>query len=452
MKKIFIELFVLAILMAGAYADENDSPVLKITMLNQEPDPARAGETAELRFRVENIGGGTVENVELEILENYPFTLIDEKVAQKLVTLYAYQTGKNFINTKFKVKIDKDAVKGQHELKARYRQAGKEWVTAGFKVDITSKEFAQIIYVDKSKVEPGKETEMKFTITNIGNAPLQNMVFSWSEPNGALLPVFSDDTKYVKYLDIGDSAELVYIVVADVNAEPGLYKLDLMLSYESLANSTASVIKTKAGVFIGGETDFEVAFSESSQGQTSLSVANTGNNPALSVSVKIPEQSGFRVTGSSSAIIGNLDKGDYTVVSFPIVPGGMGGAGNFSGSRQRQAGQGIPNTGANNPTNSRMAGSGSAGGNVLKVIIDYTDTTGERRSIEKNVAIQFRASSGDPSSANAPDMSHMASRQRASFWQSKTFYGIILLFAAAGLVFYRKKSLREKLIKTFWKR
>jgi len=407
MKKIILS--VIFLLMAlQAYAVQYESPILRVALLNHDPDPARTGDTLTMRFRVENAGGGTVKEVQLEIMQNYPFTVIDGPAMQELGTLYEYQTDKNYVNAEFKLKVDKDAVNGRHELKIRYREKNGEWITASFDIGISSKEFAQIIYVDKAKVQPGKETEMKFTVTNIGSAPLQNLVFTWSESNGVLLPVFSDDTKYIKYLDVGQSIELKYIVIADVNAKPGLYSLDLSLKYESLINSTSSLIKTKAGIFVGGETDFDVAFSQSTQGQTSLSVANTGNTPAQSVSVIVPQQENFRIQGSNSVIIGNLDKGDYTVVSFQITQN----TGNFTRQRQGQTNQ-----------------NGFAGrNNNLRVIIDYTDTTGERRSVEKNVSIQFRT---DTTAATARTT-------QTSFFSGWTFYGIVA--AAILLLFaFRKK-------------
>lgn len=426
MKRTFILSLVVLLLMSIVNA-QSESPIIKITLLNYDPSPARAGDTIELRLRVENRGGGIAENLELELIGEYPFTVIDGEALQNLGTLYAYQTLDNYINTKYRLKIDKDAVKGQHELKLRYRQNKGSWITRIFNIDITSKEFAQIIYVDKSKLDPGKETEMTFTITNIGSAPLQNMVFSWSEANGIVLPVFSDDTKYIKYLDIGDSAELVYIVVADINAQPGLYQLDLNLKYESLVNTTSTVIKTKAGILVGGETDFDVAFSESSQGQTSLSVANTGNNPALSVSVKIPEQERFRVVGSTSSIIGNLDKGDYTIVSFQITPKGSSDSETVNRGEQRQR-----------PGNGERFGGGS---NNLDVIIEYTDTTGERRSIKKTVPIQFRAGGGEGTATQ------FQGRHQTSFFRNKGIF-ITLSIVVVGLLFYvlRKKKLRDKIL------
>ena len=421
MKKIFLNIILFLVMSISVHAVEYESPVIKVTLLNYDPSPARAGDAVELRLRVENTGGGSIENLEIEILQNYPFSVVDGSAVQNLGKLYEYQTGKNYVNTQFKLKIDKDAIKGQHELKARYRERNGDWVTISFNIDVTSKEFAQIIYVDKAKIEPGKETEMKFTITNIGSAPLQNMIFSWSEADGVILPVFSDDTKYIKYLDIGDSVELKYTVMADVNAQPGLYQLDLNLKYESLTNTTSTVIKTKAGVFVGGETDFDVVFSQSSQGQTSLSVANTGNNPAQSVSVRIPEQPNFRVAGSNSAIIGNLDKGDYTVVSFQIIQS----TGNFTGaSRQRQSSQ--------NSQAPNLQNLASARNNNLRVTIDYTDTTGERRSIEKNVEIQFRPDAASQTSAN------VGANSQTSIFSSWIFYIVLIAVAGAGWYFRKR--------------
>ena len=433
MKKIILSVVLFLVILSVVYSAQDDSSLLKITLLNQEPDHARAGDTVDVRFRVENLGGKNAENLEIEVIQKYPFIVIDTPALQNLGTLYPYQSGKNYINAQYKMKIDKDAVKGIHELKIRYMQNNGEWITTNFNIKITSKEYAQIIYVDKAKIEPGKETGMKFTITNIGNAPLQNMVFSWSEANGVILPVYSDDTKYIKYLDVEEAIDLKYTVIADVNAKPGLYQLDLSLKYESMTNTTSTVIKTRAGVFVGGETDFDVAFSESTQGQTSLSVANTGNNPALSVSVRIPEQGTYRVTGSNSAIIGNLDKGDYTIVSFQIVSSDVGNR-TFS-NRQRQSSQDLPDL-------SQYAGRN----NNLKVTIDYTDTTGERRSVEKDVPIQFRANSGTSANGNTQTSGQFQRTRQNAFWQSRAFYfSVIIIGLVVGFVLYKKKGLRERI-------
>jgi hypothetical protein len=445
-----IAVLMVLIMISGAFmvhgqSYQSDSALIVITLLNQQPNPARAGDTVDLRFKIENVGGQSIKNVDVELVQDYPFTVVGGPATKSIANLDAYQTGNNYVTLEYMVQIDKNALEGQRQLQIRYRYTSGVWVSVSFAVNIKSKAFAEIIYVDKSRLDPGKETEMKFTITNTGNAPLQNLIFSWQEPSGAILPVFSSDTKFVKYLDVDKSVDLTYTVMADVNAKPGLYQLKLNLKSESVGNATSSAISTSAGVFVGGETDFDVAFSESSQGQTSLSVANTGNNPAQSVSVKIPAQQGFRVSGTNSAIIGNLDKGDYTIVSFQIV---SASATNFSAqsgqsaqarqAAQQGAAQRIGNRSTSFPNGNRS--------NNLQVVIEYTDTTGERRSVAKSVPIQFR------STGTLGTVGSTSAQSSSGFIGSALFWVLIAAVVVAGFFVFRRISRRRRALDSFKKK
>jgi hypothetical protein len=120
------------------------------------------------------------------------------------------------------------------------------------------------------------------------------MVVSWKDPKAVILPVYSDNAKYIKYLEPNQSVTVDYSVMADVNANPGLYTIDVNLNFEDYESKTKS-IQTTAGLFVGGVTDFDISFSGSSQGQISLSVANVNNNMAYAVKVSVPEQENYKV-------------------------------------------------------------------------------------------------------------------------------------------------------------
>jgi hypothetical protein len=426
MKRMIILCLMLAAFSAGIpNASAGDG--INVTLINQNPDPARTGDVVEIRFMVENHGSREINSLQLNLLTEYPLVAITgEDYTKTISTLVPYQQGTDAVIIKFKARVDKDASDGTSKIRLRVAETDTAIVSAivhSFDIDISSSEFAQIIYIDKAKLYPGEETELKFTITNVGSSPLSNLVFSWSEENSAILPVYSDDTKYIKYIDVGDSAELVYTVVADINADSGLYQLDLSLKFES-ESSGSQEMETKAGIFIGGETDFDVTFSESSGGQTSLSVANVGNTPALSVTVRIPEQDSFRVTGSSSTIIGNLDKGDYTIVSFQISQA-TAQAGTFNRSAM---GTGTFNRSAMGtmPENSN-----------LLVLIEYTDTTGVRNVVEKSVPIEFRSivdtASGDTTAASARF-------SRANPWNTYITVAALIVLGASGYIGFRKRK------------
>jgi hypothetical protein len=420
------------VIMAGAanaaVFPTSGSAIVKTSLLNQNPDPARTGEIVELKFMVENAGGAVASDTTIELLPSYPFSKISgEEYVKNVSTLQGFQQGADAAIVNFKVMVDKDASAGSSKIELKQSSASYGVsLTQDFDVSITSREFAQIV-IDKSKISPGNETDLKFTLNNRGSSPLRNLVFSWSEPKGVILPVFSDDTKYVKYIDVGGSVDLDYIVVADVNAAPGLYQLDLDMKFDS-ENGTANEIKTKAGIFVGGETDFDVTYSESSSGQVSLSVANTGNNPAYSVTVRVPEQQGFRTTGSASSIIGNLDKGDYTIVTFQIS--------SIFASGNRSTGQNGQFNGQGGETAPVQTQQRNATNTNLKVLVEYTDTVGERHSLEKTVIIQ-------PSSSTSSTSSGFSSRQSSN--SPIVTIVVVAVVAVCGFVLYKKRKRVKKL-------
>ncbi len=293
--------------------------------------------------------------------------------------------------------------------------------------------------VDMAELKPGGETKLEFNITNIGKSPLQNLVFSWNDAEGVILPVYSDNTKYIEYIDAGESTELEYTVVADVNAVAGVYQLDLRFELEA-GNGGSREINTTTGVFVSGETDFDVIFSESSAGQTALSVANTGNNPAYSVTVRIPEQDNFGVRGSTASIVGNLDKGDYTIVSFQV----MSTSASFGGTDAADASQQRPLSESDRQELRESFSQRKASeNNNLKVLIEYTDATGIRRTVEKTVPVQLMTMSSDVYPLNT------RMGQQQSIWKNHTFIVTIALVVLiiGGFIIYKKKKFIYQIFK-----
>ena len=151
-------------------ADISDSAtsVLNVSLVNQNPDPAPAGEMVELRFMVENVGGKESNNVVFELIPQYPFVAIPgEDYVKTINTISAYQQGTDAIILKFRVRVDKDAVKGTNEISLKRTDPSGISITNKYDIEVSGNEFAQIIYIDKAKLEPGNETPLRFTITNV---------------------------------------------------------------------------------------------------------------------------------------------------------------------------------------------------------------------------------------------------------------------------------------------
>ena len=117
---------------------------------------------------------------------------------------------------------------------------------------------------------------------------------------------------------------------------------------------------------------------------------------AYSVKVSVPDQDGYKVSGSSSTIVGNLEKGDYTIASFDVS--------NASGYRDTtEGGAGTSRflqAGANGETNFCFYGIQSA-----KVQIEYTDAKGERITVDKEVELETTSGNMTAAGAGGPGSS-----------------------------------------------
>ena len=310
---------------------------VNISLLNQDPDPVKPGDVLEVSLSIENTGYKDIENCVIEIQPEYPFrTLTGEKLVENIGTLGKRSEDDRRKVVKFKLGIENDVNEGKYPLKVRLYTTDEDEasIIRELTIDIDSESNAEIEYISVEKLIPGEKTNLIFGIKNVGNSPLKNAMFSWECANDVILPVGSSNVKHINLIGIGDTENVSFEVLTNVNTKPGLYKLDMVLTYDDIEelqtiteagtveNQKRKEIKSKAGIYIGGTTDFDVAFMEiSPTGAYTFSISNIGNNGANSVKVSVPVQANWTVTdGSNSVILGNLQKGDYTIADFSLKP------------------------------------------------------------------------------------------------------------------------------------
>ena len=107
------------------------------------------------------------------------------------------------------------------------------------------------------------------------------------------------------------------IRVAD-NAPEGVHILklnevtDRRSVYQHTYDIPVEVGKTK--------TKFDIVMQDSASKKTTFVVANIGEKSASGIIVSVLDKDNTLVNGPKSVIIGNLEPGDFTSASFPIVP------------------------------------------------------------------------------------------------------------------------------------
>lgn len=209
-----------------------------------------------------------------------------------------------------------------------------------------------LVNQEPSSANPGEYVDLLFKIENRGTSDAENVALTLiPEYPFSLDPGTSavSDLGTLSGLQIGNNAFLVkYKVKVDKDAVGGSNEIKLKYS-EGDANYYIQTFNVSVS---NSRTDFDVI----AQDSTTLAIANTGNNTASAVIVRIPQQQNFRVNGTSATIIGNLNAGDYTLTTFQITP--------------------------------VRSSNNSVVGN-LTVEISYTDTLGIRRTAQKSLPFDF---------------------------------------------------------------
>lgn len=354
----------------GIVSGGGDVPLIKVSLLRYEPFPVEGGNYFTLWLRVENEGQRRALNARVKFVPEYPFSL---KPGQDEISVIGELPAFESTFSEYEIIVDSGAFEGLNELKVSYQSGfGDTWTTETFNILVQGKDRIQISNVTPSTLVPGKATDIKFFLENIGTAAIKELTFTWTEEDNLILPLGSENRKYVPLINVSEEVEVPFTVIADPSTPSGAYNLVVVLNY-TVGTNTSKSLRVNMGVFVESSAEFDITVQDSTTTSTTLAIANIGANTAHSVIVRIPKQENFIVTGASTSIIGNLDAGEYTVASFQITP--TGSIRNISGwSGERPPTGGIRNI------------SGEVEGNLV-VEISFTDITGIRRTVQKEVRL-----------------------------------------------------------------
>ncbi len=330
-----------------------------------ESAPVYPGDMTYVYVPIKNIGFGTfMEDVSVRLVPKDNASANAVTILDDIDSLGTINNWGGQRTAKFRIHINPDAVEGDYFFNVYLIYTGQQTSGSTPPTPVTTKFEDQILTI-KGKplivllnstigtVSPMSINKETFLFKNTGTGTVQNAVAEIKLADGSTNSVFSilgGGTQFsLGNLKAGDEASITFDLAVDIAARPGVYNLPIKIT--GLNNYSSDNF---AGLVVAGTTDFELSYQET-LGSFSLNVANVGVNPASAVTVSLPRQKNFSSTGSSSSVLGNLNPGDYTSALFQITK--------------------IPGA-ANN----------------LDIEIQYTDTSGTRHTIAKNLIVELSSS------------------------------------------------------------
>jgi hypothetical protein len=338
-KKITVATLFSLLLVSSLFAAPGSAAVgganLKVTIVETNPYPAKIGEYLNLTVQVENIGGDKADNVDIEIVPQYPFSLDSEANAVKNVGVL--NPGRT-ATKEFYLFVDKNAQKGVRSIDIRTK-TGKDspWSEKSFDIRIGTETFnskgtveLKEFVSDPEVFMPGDRGTVTVTLTNTASNPTVTIDGSDFDTNAriqaAVLRPLSDgiivlDAPYgeMGLLGPGDSIKLTFNVKVAEDAPEGTHNFELAIEgnsfdYNSRKNiplkvdsSNIRVIPSKELQLTNGESTIE------------FDVANTHPNEFSSVSIK-PEAEGITFY-PAEYFIGPMNPDELFTIEFNAVAG-----------------------------------------------------------------------------------------------------------------------------------
>ena len=351
-KKIVVATFFSVLLISSLFAAPASAAVgganLKVTVIGTNPYPAKIGEYLTLTIQVENVGGDKADNVDIEIVPQYPFSLDSEANAmQNVGVLNPGRTA----TKEFHLFVDKNAQKGVRSIDIRTK-TGKDdpWSEKSFDIRIGTETFnskgtveLKEVVSDPKAFMPGDRGTITVTLTNTATTPTVTIDGSDFDTNAriqaAVLRPLSDgiivlDAPYedMGLLGPGNSITLTFNVKVAEDAAEGTHNLELAIEgnsfdYNSRKNiplkvdsSNITVIPSKELQMVDGKATIE------------FDVANTHPNGFNSVSIK-PEAEGVKFY-PAEYFIGPMNPDELFTIEFDAMA-------DNSFSANREASEGI---------------------------------------------------------------------------------------------------------------
>lgn len=165
MKKGFIGIFFLVVLLQFVLVSAAETCNLEATLLNQDPHPAIPGEVTKVVFQIDGLANSNCGDVEIKLIESFPFELDPGYDASVFVKAGTYvRDFDSFLLVPYRLKIDEDSFEGANSLDLELSSSSATQ-TKSFDIEV---EDLRTDFELSIKEYDSKTNVLTFQILNIG--------------------------------------------------------------------------------------------------------------------------------------------------------------------------------------------------------------------------------------------------------------------------------------------
>jgi len=311
-------------LVPQVFAEFGGSPIIKTTLVSQTPDPVQPGEVFTVKFKVENEGEETNAPVIVRLSPKYPLSIYGDVTNKDIGILRSVSKGSDAIIVEYQLKVDENAAEGDVELELYLDTTdagGRAYTNDEFMVNIETRDpILEISSIETStdRIAPGRNAEVDIMLKNIADSLLRDVVITLDLDGDDIpfAPYQSTSERMISVLSSGFQKSVKFNVIAEPDAEDGLYKIPITITYtdevgneESLSDVIALQIgkQPKLKAFVK-KSDI---YKKGQEGTVTIGLANSNTGNINYLEIEILESDDFILTSPTSYFyIGDLDSDD----------------------------------------------------------------------------------------------------------------------------------------------
>ncbi|MBU0460562.1 MAG: COG1361 S-layer family protein [Nanoarchaeota archaeon] len=327
-KNLILVSFIVLLLLPLAYAGVNQitettTAQLYVTLMSQDPDPVEPGQIVNVKFKIENEGQQTSEDVIVKILPQYPFKIYGDKAEKNIGKLRAVATGADAVIVEFKLKVDENAVEEDTELELQILMEGGaiSYTNDEFLINIQTHDAVldiTSITLTPEQIAPGETAEVSIMVKNLADSLLKDIKFKldFDSTTLPLAPYQSSSERRISQLQSGYQNSLAFGIVADPEAAPGLYKIPLTITYNDEQGSAYSIEDILA-ITVGDMPKLRVYIKKSDvlqknkAGKVTIEIANAGSSDIKFLELTLLPSDDYQLVSTTDYFyLGDVDSDD----------------------------------------------------------------------------------------------------------------------------------------------
>ncbi|PLW80116.1 hypothetical protein C0585_04340 [Candidatus Woesearchaeota archaeon] len=320
-------ILMMLLLLSSVFVMAADTPIIKLSISKTDPLTISSGDYFDLYIKVDNIGSEDASDVEIEFIDNYPFTVENGKIE----SIGILGTNKDYIFT-YKVRVDENAIEGINTLKLKHTTDGMIYGEKEFDVTVEDDKANLVIGSVESSplnlIADIDDAEITVNIQNVGESKAKLVSAQIILPEGMESSSSFSDQDTIASIDAEDSQDATFHIDIDKSVAEGVYTGKLILKYkedkedEYVTKELDLRLPVKATPIFDIESveyDKEI-LKQGDLVSMIVSIKNVGGEDAESVSLRAFQSVGLPIEfDEKSSFIGTIKSGEVGQASLKFT-------------------------------------------------------------------------------------------------------------------------------------